>query len=193
MDNFNLKPDAYVRFSWEGQPMEGEFFRAYKDSDGGVIRPFDRALRQELVDDKLKHREVSFKSFINLNELITCDGIATDKSVKVGDGILNVVDQYDLIDKDDLTSNVIEIADCRHELLNRQIYVGSKIGASRRTFANRDEVDALRSELDKYTSDHFKPLRYELTRKQKVWLYITTNLAQVLLSLLFFGGLLLFS
>lgn len=193
MDNFNPKPDAYVRFSWEGQPMEGEFFHIAEDSDSGVIRPFDRKLRQELVDDKLKHREVSFKDFINLNELISCDGIATDESIKVGDGIYNVVEHYDLIDKDDLTSNVIEMADCRHELLNRQIYVGSRIGASRDTFADRDEVDALRFELNKYTSEHFKPLRYELTRKQKVWLYITTNLAQVLLFLLFIGGLLLFS
>ncbi|KLV10218.1 hypothetical protein C9I92_10415 [Photobacterium ganghwense] len=176
MDNFKIKPDAYVTFSWKGRTMEGEFFRVSKGSNSGVIRPFDRALRQELVDDKLISRVNCLEKNILIDELVTCDGIATDESVKVGDGTYNTVQGYDFIGEGELKSNDLVIADCRLELLRRQLHaVYSKLKYTESTYADRKEIEALKFEFKKYSLDKFKPLRYKLTRKKRVWQYVSTH------------------
>ncbi|MCC4980246.1 hypothetical protein LMJ16_19820, partial [Klebsiella pneumoniae] len=53
---YQAQPDCYVRFDWGGLSLEGEFFSYEEygrdiDPKWGYIRPFDRAIRQQLIDN----------------------------------------------------------------------------------------------------------------------------------------------
>jgi hypothetical protein len=53
---YQAQPDGYVRFDWHGNSIEGEFFSYVEcgrdiDPKWGYIRPFDRVIRQQLIDN----------------------------------------------------------------------------------------------------------------------------------------------
>ncbi|HAS0898929.1 TPA: hypothetical protein I3357_004808, partial [Enterobacter hormaechei subsp. steigerwaltii] len=80
---YQAQPDGYVRFEFHGKTMEGEFFRYEsfgKDIDPkcGYIRPFDRVIRQQLLDNTQSFHGVDLLKFTSLDDLIICDAYVTD-------------------------------------------------------------------------------------------------------------------
>jgi hypothetical protein len=66
------------------QFFEGEFFSYEEcgrdiDPKWGYIRPFDRAIRQQLIDNLQATHGIDLLTFTSQGNLITCDAFVTHK------------------------------------------------------------------------------------------------------------------
>ena len=98
---YKTQPDGYARFEMLGKPMEGEFYRydSFDDIDPkvGYIRPFDKVIRQQLIDNLQTRKGIDLQRFIAKDDLIICDAYVTDKHIQSPYQI--VIDRFDFIDK----------------------------------------------------------------------------------------------
>lgn len=155
---YQAQPDGYVRFEFHGKTMEGEFFRYEsfgKDIDPkcGYIRPFDRVIRQQLLDNTQSFHGVDLLKFTSLDDLIICDAYVTDENIKGSHQI--VIKDFDFIDEADLATHKQIIGSCRVDLLRRQYIVGSNLKAP------KESLDSLNAEFLRWVTPFYTPLRYE--------------------------------
>ncbi len=165
---YQSTPDSYVRFKWRGQELEGEFFRHnnflifFDDPlDGrGFIRPFDKDLRQSILDARMKHDGVDLELFCRRSDLITCDSLINHPDLYTYlDDI--IVEDFVLIKQDELKCSKEIIADCRADLLKRQYILSNALN---------EEAElslVLEKEFKVWVTPTFKPLRYSRTKFQK--------------------------
>ena len=161
------KPDGYVRFEQSGKSMEGEFYRYEsfgQDSDPtwGYIRPFNRVIRQQLIDNLQAQHGIDLQTFTSQGELITCDASVTHKDLQARHQV--VLDAFEFIDQSELTTEQELIAHCRVDLLRRQYIVGRQLNEPKET------LDNLNAEFLKWVTPFYTPLRYErkwLTRHRE--------------------------
>ncbi|CNF81759.1 hypothetical protein [Yersinia intermedia] len=157
---YQTQPDGYVRFDWRGKPMEGEFYRyesfgAEIDPKLGYIRPFDKALRQQLVDNLQVTQKIDLLKYLAKNDLITCDAFVTSKNIQASYQI--VIDHFDFINEDKLVSDKETISHCRADLLQRQYVFGSNLNES------KEVLSSINAEYLKWVTPFCTPLRYERT------------------------------
>ncbi len=170
--NYQKSPDSYVVFKWRGQDIEGEFFRdnlaeidfCFGDlskKNRGYLRPFDKKLRQWIIDIHMINNGLSFDEFFTLGDLIVCDSFVNHPDLK-RPYLDVVVDEFRFIKREELKSPQYLIADCRADLLRRQYLVGKTLGES-------DEVMySLEKEFKVWVTPTFRPTRYTMTKFQKI-------------------------
>lgn len=125
---YQAQPDGYVRFEWRGNAIEGEFFRydaCGRDTDPkwGYIRPFDRTLRQQLIDNLQKTHAINLQTFTSQNDLITCDAFVTHKALQAAHQA--VIETFDFVPESELTTEREHIGHCRVALIRRQYSVAA--------------------------------------------------------------------
>lgn len=155
---YQAKPDGYVRFEQSGKPMEGEFFsyESYGDDidlKWGYIRPFNRVIRQQLIDNLQATHGIDLQSFISQGDLITCDAFVTHKNFQAKHQV--VLGSFEFIDESELTTERELISNCRVDLLRRQYTVGIRLKQS------KESLDNLNAEFLKWVTPFHEPLRYE--------------------------------
>lgn len=163
-DCYQTKPDKYVRFDWHGQKMEGEFFKYNWCGDevspkAGYIRPFDKFLRQCLVDNLQAGKNIELKYFTTKDNLVDCDAFVTHSFIKAPHQ--SIIEDFDVITKDELVTDKSLIDDCRVDMLHRQYRFGSSLKESEELLNN------ILAEYRKLVTPYYTPLRYERTRFRK--------------------------
>ncbi|MBM3074464.1 hypothetical protein [Lelliottia sp. RWM.1] len=155
---YQTKPDGYVRFERHGKSMEGEFF-SYEsfgddiDPKWGYIRPFNRVIRQQLIDNLQARHGIDLQTFTSQGDLITCDAFVTHKDLQAAHQI--VIESFDFIDESELTTERELISNCRADLLRRQYIVGVQLKQP------KGSLDNLNAEFLKWVTPSYEPLRYE--------------------------------
>lgn len=155
---YQTQPDGYVRFDWHGKLMEGEFFR-YDPFDAdiepklGYIRPFDKILRQQLIDNLQSTQGIDLLTFIAKSDLISCDAFVTDKKIQCRHQI--VIEQFEFIDENEIVSDKKATSNCRVNLLQRQYVLAYNLNESKET------LDRINAEFLKWVTPFYMPLRYE--------------------------------
>ena len=155
---YQAQPDCYVRFDWGGLSLEGEFFSYEEygrdiDPKWGYIRPFDRAIRQQLIDNLQATHGIDLLTFTSQGDLITCDAFVTHKDLQAAHQIL--VESFDFVDESELTTEREHIGNCRIDLIRRQYIVGSNLKEP------KESLDNLNAEFLKWVTPFYTPLRYE--------------------------------
>lgn len=155
---YQAQPDGYVRFNWHGNPIEGEFFSYESFGDNidpqlGYIRPFDRAIRQQLIDNLQATHGIDLNTFTSQGDLITCDAFVTHKNLQTAHQV--VIESFDFIDESELTTEREHIGNCRVDLIRRQYSVGSNLNES------KESLDNLNAEFLKWVTPFYTPPRYE--------------------------------
>ncbi|MEN0580153.1 hypothetical protein AAIG39_14220 [Phytobacter palmae] len=155
---YQNKPDGYVRFDWRGNSIEGEFFSHESFGDDidpklGYIRPFDRVIRQQLIDNLQATNGIDLQTFISQGDLITCDAFVTHKDLQAKHQV--VLDAFEFIDESELTTERELISNCRADLLRRQYIVGVQLKQP------KESLDNLNAEFLKWVTPFYEPLRYE--------------------------------
>ncbi|GAA3980264.1 hypothetical protein [Allohahella marinimesophila] len=184
---FQSTPDAYISFKWGDQEMEGEFFRNSLEviddplTTRGYIRPFDKRLRQSIVDCHMKANGMDLEDYMRLGDLVECDALVTHERVK-RPYISNLVTDFAFINFSELATDQALIADCRADLLRRQAVLAHR-------FDQPEVSHELKQAYAKWCPDNFVSLRYSRTRWQKLlsqkWLHFIGLLALVYLSAAF--------
>ncbi|CNI37622.1 hypothetical protein ACMU9U_001140 [Yersinia enterocolitica] len=155
---YQVKPDGYVRFEQLGKPMEGEFF-SYEsfgddiDPKWGYIRPFNRVIRQQLIDNLQATHGIDLRAFTSQGDLIACDAFVTHKDLQAKHQI--VLDAFEFIDESELTTERELIGNCRTDLLRRQYIIGIHLKQP------KESLDNLNAEFLKWVTPFYEPLRYE--------------------------------
>ena len=180
-DCYQTQPDGYVRFGIHGKPLEGEFYRY--DLFGcdlgptvGYIRPFNKILRQELIDCLQSVQSRDLINFVANDEVITCDAYVTDKQIQGGYQLL--IEHFDFIDESDLSTDRKEISSCRVDLLQRQYILASNKNENKEVLNNIDK------EFHRWVTPFCIPLRYERTWKTKNKNKIYSSILIVILALI---------
>lgn len=154
---YKTQPDGYARFEMLGKPMEGEFYRydSFDDIDPkvGYIRPFDKVIRQQLIDNLQAKQGIDLQRFIAKDDLIICDAYVTDKHIQSPYQI--VIDRFDFIDKSELVTDQEAIRSCRVDLLQRQYILASNLKEPKET------MDSINAEYLRWITPCYEPLRYE--------------------------------
>ena len=159
---FQSKPNAYARFKWNGQTMEGEFFQyslSLADdtkTTKGYIRPFDRNLRQSILDAHQSNHKIDFYDFFTIEYLIECDSLVTHPDLK-RPYIDVLVDDFEFTEEDDLITDKSLITNCRLDMLRRQNILARALNEP------SDISDELVHEFKKWCAPDFEPLRYKRT------------------------------
>ncbi|CAM7603484.1 hypothetical protein KLVAMA180M_26000 [Klebsiella variicola subsp. variicola] len=164
---YQNKPDGYVRFDWYGNSIEGEFFSYESFGDDidpklGYIRPFDRVIRQQLIDNLQATNGIDLQTFTSQGDLITCDAFVTHKDLQAKHQV--VLDAFEFIDESGLTTERELISNCRADLLRRQYIVGVQLKQP------KESLDNLNAEFLKWVTPSYEPLRYKrkwLTRHRE--------------------------
>lgn len=156
-DCYQTQPDSYVRFSWKGKPMEGEFYLHGVDTDPqtGYIRPFDKALRQQLVDNLQRSQNIDLLTFISRQDLICCDAFVTSTAIQTPWQIL--VDRVEFITEEALQTDKEAVSQCRAELLQRQYVFASNLKEP------QDLLESIKTEYLRWVTPFCTPLRYQRT------------------------------
>ncbi|WP_039057345.1 hypothetical protein [Enterobacter sp. Bisph1] len=157
-NSYQAQPDGYVRFDWSGNTIEGEFFsyvECGRDTDPkcGYIRPFDRGIRQQLIDNLQATHGIDLQKFTSQDDLITCDAFVTHKDLKAKHQV--VVDAFEFIGESELTTERECIGNCRVDLLRRQYIVGVQLKQP------QESLDNLNAEFLKWVTPFYTPLRYK--------------------------------
>ncbi|MBF3237493.1 hypothetical protein H4N55_12890 [Aeromonas veronii] len=161
---YQTYPDNYVRFNWGGKSIEGEFYEYNSvgnelGSRAGYIRPFDKILRQSLIDNIQAAQNLDLQDFLYKDELITCDAFVTHPSIRRP--YQYIINEFEFITEDELVTNKDVISSCRADLLSRQYRYGK----------NQKESDELLNNiLTEYricVTPNDRPLRYERTNVRK--------------------------
>ena len=155
---YQTKPDGYVRFDWCGNTMEGEFYRYESFGDDidpklGYIRPFDRQIRQQLIDNLQATHSIDLQTFTSKGNLITCDAFVTHQHLQAAHQV--VIASFDFIDESELTTERERIGHCRVDLIRRQYIVGYNLKEP------KEALDNLNAEFLKWVTPFYTPLRYE--------------------------------
>ena len=163
---FQSCPDSYVRFKWNEEILEGEFFRnciiSIDDprTTKGYIRPFSKALRQSILDIHMSTHGVDFDDYYTIDYLIACDALVSHRDLK-RPYLDVVVERFELINEKDITTNSELVADCRADLLYRQCI------ASKQVNEPPEVLDRLNNEFKKWVTPSFTPLRYSRTKFER--------------------------
>lgn len=155
---YQVKPDGYARFDWRGNSIEGEFFSYVEcgrdiDPRWGYIRPFDRGIRQQLVDSLQATHGIDLQTFTSQGDLIICDAFVTHKDLQAKHQV--VLDAFEFIDESELTTDRELISSCRVDLLRRQYIVGIQFKQP------KESLDSLNAEFLRWVTPFYTPLRYE--------------------------------
>lgn len=157
---YQTQPDSYVRFDWHNIPMEGEFY--LYDLYGfelnpkvGFIRPFDKTLRQQFIDNLQKTHSIDLMKFVRKDELIICDAFVTSNYIQAPYQI--VIDHFAFITEDELMTDKDAISNCRVDLLQRQYVLGHNLNES------KDVLNRINAEYLKWVTPLSTPLRYKRT------------------------------
>lgn len=163
-DCYQTQPDAYVRFDWHGNKMEGEFYKYNWCGDEvspetGYVRPFDKFLRQCLIDNLQASQEFDAEDSLSESWLVICDAIVTNKYIQAP--YQCAVEKFEFISEGELTTEKSNISDCRLDLLQR-LYLFAKAH-------NKPEwlLSDIQEEYLKLVTPLHKPLRYRRTWFQK--------------------------
>jgi alpha-L-fucosidase len=103
---YQAQPDVMC-FDWRGNSIEGEFFSYEEcgrdiDPKWGYIRPFDRVIRQQLIDNLQATHGIDLQTFTSQGDLITCDAFVTHKDLQAAHQVL--VESFDFVDESELTT-----------------------------------------------------------------------------------------
>lgn len=155
---YQNKPDGYVRFDRHGKSIEGEFFSYESFGDDidpklGYIRPFNRVIRQQLIDNLQTTHGIDLQTFMSQGNLITCDAFVTHKDLQAIHQV--VCDAFEFIDESELTTERELICNCRADLLRRQYIIGIQLKQP------KESLDNLNAEFLKWVTPYYTPLRYE--------------------------------
>ncbi|EML3778727.1 hypothetical protein RCG73_001175 [Enterobacter roggenkampii] len=184
---YQAQPDGYVRFDWHGNSIEGEFFSYVEcgrdiDPKWGYIRPFDRVIRQQLIDNLQATHGIDLQTFTSQGDLITCDAFVTHKDLQAAHQVL--VESFDFVDESELTTERERIGNCRVDLLRRQYIVGSNLKEP------KESLDNLNAEFLKWVTPFYTPLRYErkwLTKHRKGLLRFGALVAVAVMAYIYYG------
>jgi hypothetical protein len=81
------------------------------DPKWGYIRPFDRVIRQQLIDNLQATHGIDLQTFTSQGDLITCDAFVTHKDLQAAHQVL--VESFDFVDESELTTERERIGNCR--------------------------------------------------------------------------------
>ncbi|WP_130945124.1 hypothetical protein [Klebsiella quasipneumoniae] len=184
---YQAQPDGYVRFDWRGNSIEGEFFSYEEygrdiDPKWGYIRPFDRAIRQQLIDNLQATHGIDLLAFTSQGDLITCDAFVTHKNLQAAHQV--VVESFDFVDESELKTERERIGNCRVDLIRRQYVVGSNLKEP------KESLDNLNAEFLKWVTPFYTPLRYErkwLTKHRKGLLRFGALVAVAVMAYIHYG------
>ena len=184
---YQNKPDGYVRFDRHGKSIEGEFFSYESFGDDidpklGYIRPFNRVIRQQLIDNLQATHGIDLLTFTSQGDLITCDAFVTHKDLQAAHQIL--VESFDFVDESELTTEREHIGNCRIDLIRRQYIVGSNLKGP------KESLDNLNAEFLKWVTPFYTPLRYErkwLTKHRKGLLRFGALVAVAVMAYIHYG------
>lgn len=158
---FDSHPSRFVRFEWRHKTYEGEYYPEYFSNDDkgemGYVRPYSKQLRQWLVDKHQSYDEIDYDRFINVGRLIKCDALVTDLYI-LSRGDTCISSNVQFIKASEVTASDEEIAECRLDLLYRQIKLWHGLDPSQKS--NQDIIP-LEAEYKKLTTPFFVPLRYQ--------------------------------
>ncbi|EFV39284.1 hypothetical protein AB8884_06485 [Yersinia enterocolitica] len=185
---YQAQPDGYVRFDWRGNSIEGEFFSYEEcgrdiDPKWGYIRPFDRVIRQQLIDNLQATHGVDLQTFTSQGDLITCDAFATHKNLQESHQL--IIESFDFVDESELTTHKQIIGSCRVDLLRRQYIVGSNLKEP------KESLDSLNAEFLRWVTPFYTPLRYErkwFTKHRRRLLRIGWLVAVTVVAYLYYIG-----
>ena len=185
---YQAQPDGYVRFDWRGNSIEGEFFSYEEcgrdiDPKWGYIRPFDRVIRQQLIDNLQATHGVDLQTFTSQGDLITCDAFATHKNLQESHQL--IIESFDFVDESELTTHKQIIGSCRVDLLRRQYIVGSNLKEP------KESLDSLNAEFLRWVTPFYTPLRYErkwFTKHRRSLLRIGWLVAVTVVAYLYYIG-----
>ena len=185
---YQAQPDGYVRFDWRGNSIEGEFFSYEEcgrdiDPKWGYIRPFDRVIRQQLIDNLQATHGVDLQTFTSQGDLITCDAFATHKNLQESHQL--IIESFDFVDESELTTHKQIIGSCRVDLLRRQYIVGSNLKEP------KESLDSLNAEFLRWVTPFYTPLRYErkwFTKHRRRLLSIGWLVAVTVVAYLYYIG-----
>ncbi|OAI01725.1 hypothetical protein A1353_00450 [Methylomonas methanica] len=124
----SLNNTIFVKFKLNEIECEGEFIHwldtnyFHGDNPGisidisnGYIRPFDRYLRQTLIDRNMSIRKIDFIDWMNLGEVISCDAFRS-----------NEVNHLRIIEKDEIKTSLSEINLCKKDIIHRRLALNIK-------------------------------------------------------------------
>ena len=185
---YQAQPDGYVRFDWRGNSIEGEFFSYEEcgrdiDPKWGYIRPFDRVIRQQLIDNLQATHGVDLQTFTSQGDLIPCDAFATHKNLQESHQL--IIESCDFVDESELTTHKQIIGSCRVDLLRRQYIVGSNLKEP------KESLDSLNAEFLRWVTPFYTPLRYErkwFTKHRRRLLRIGWLVAVTVVAYLYYIG-----
>ena len=184
---YQTQPNGYVRFDWHGNPLEGEFFSYESFGDDidpklGYIRPFDRVIRQQLIDNLLATHGIDLQTFTSKDDLITCDAFVTHKNLQAAHQV--AIESFDFVDESELTTERERIGNCRVDLIRRQYIVGSNLKEP------KESLDNLNAEFLKWVTPFYAPLRYErkwLTKNRKTLFLLGALVVVAVMAYLHYG------
>ncbi|WP_429025324.1 hypothetical protein [Aeromonas media] len=161
---YQTQPDKYVRFTRHGKDMEGEFFKYNWCGDevspqAGYIRPFDKFLRQCLVDNLQAGKEMELQDSATKDNLVDCDAFVTHPFIKAPHQ--SIIEDFDVITKNELVTDKSLIDDCRVDMLQRQ-YLFAKMRSE-----PEEILSSILMEYRNRITPNYKPLRYQRTWLQK--------------------------
>lgn len=169
--SYQQRPDEYVVFKWRDREYEGEFFRDslaeidlcfgdFSKKNRGYLRPFDKGLRQSIIDAHMNNHGIDFEKWMTIGDVIACDSFVNHPDLK-RPYLDVVVEEFRFIKREELNSSQDSIADCRTDLLRRQYLLGKGLDES-------DEVvSSLENEFKAWVTPTFQPNRYTMTKYEK--------------------------
>lgn len=157
---YQTRPDGFVRFNWHGKPLEGEFYLYKGDGEEheekiGYIRPFDKSIRQQLVDNLQNTQNFDLMSSISKNEVITCDAFVTGARIKAAYQVL--ISDFDFITESEIKTSREAVCHCRYDVLQRQYILGCNLNEPHHL------LHGINAEFLRWVTPFCTPLRYERT------------------------------
>ena len=135
----SLKYPIYVRFKYDGKVMEGEYIpylsdhfdtkdfvqqeqeRYQKTEIYGYIRPFDRELRQNIINLNMEFQNHDYKDQMTIGGINTCDALrASDKLPSDGNNY-PLASDVELVLRAELKASDEDIELCVKDILDRQL------------------------------------------------------------------------